>query len=253
MNNQILFQGDCLEIMKEIPDKSIDLILCDLPYGTTACKWDVIIPFDKLWSQYERIIKPSGIIVLFASQPFTTMMISSNLKDYRYNWIWDKKKPGAISIARFQPLRVYEDICVFYRQTGTYNPQKTKREKPIKYKNYSQSHITGPGIKAMVEFKVTDSKYPKNILEFSNANQTEKVHPTQKPVALLEYLIKTYTNANEIVLDNTMGSGSTGVACVNTERDFIGIEKDEKYFAIAEDRITKAVKELETKVVDVVA
>lgn len=232
-----LIHGDCLEVMKSIPDNSIDMILCDLPYGTTACKWDSVIPFEPLWEQYKRIAKRDTAIVLTASQPFTTELISSNMAMFKYCWVWDKKKPGAIGIAKYQPLRVTEDVAVFCKGTHRYFPIKTPREKIKKYRNYKHSEINAPSLGAMSDDVTTDFYCPKNIIDISNANQRGKVHPTQKPVALMEYLIKTYTNEGDTVLDNCMGSGSTGVACMNTGRRFIGIEKDDKYFEIAKKRI----------------
>ena len=232
-----LIHGDCLEEMKKIPNKSIDMILCDLPYGTTKCKWDVVIPFDELWGQYNRIIKDNGAITLFGSQPFTSKLICSNIDNYKYDWIWDKKKAPNFRGVKYQPLIPYEIISVF--NTTKYNPQMTEgkmRKKgghPSKYEEQAISKGTKP--------KINNLYYPKAILEFSKANNKESgLHPTQKPIALLEYLIKTYTNEGEIVLDNCMGSGSTGVACVNTNRDFIGIELEEKYFNIAKERIETA-------------
>jgi len=229
-----LIHGDCLEKMKDIPDKSIDMILCDLPYGTTACKWDVVIPFEPLWAQYKRIIKDRGAIVLFGSEPFSSYLRMSNIKQFNYDWIWDKKKGGNPLLSKIQPIKVTETISVFHSKT--YYPIMTPRNKP-------KSRGTNKGVKsettgnAFTEDKVYTEYYPKNIIEISNASQIGKVHPTQKPVALLEYLIKTYTLEGETVLDNCMGSGSTGVACVNTGRNFIGIEKDDKYFEIAKKRI----------------
>jgi site-specific DNA-methyltransferase (adenine-specific) len=237
-------QGDCLEIMKEIPNDSINLVLCDLPYGTTACKWDNIIPFTPLWEQYNRVIKTNGAIVLFAAQPFTTKLICSNIKNFRYTWYWKKKNKTGFSYARYQPMRCIEDICVFYKKMPTYNPQglvkienpKTKKAKRRNNGVYDNATLSNP-------YKTLFTNYPKHILEF--AKDTNNFHPTQKPVALLEYLIKTYTNEGETVLDNCMGSGSTGVACVNTNRRFIGIEKDNKYFEIAKQRINDAVFSLQ--------
>ena len=232
-----LIHGDCLEEMKKIPNKSIDMILCDLPYGTTKCKWDVVIPFDELWGQYNRIIKDNGAITLFGSQPFTSKLICSNIDNYKYDWIWDKKKAPNFRGVKYQPLIPYEIISVF--NTTKYNPQMTEgkmRRKgghPSKYEEQAISKGTKP--------KINNLYYPKAILEFSKANNKESgLHPTQKPIALLEYLIKTYTNEGEIVLDNCMGSGSTGVACANTNRDFIGIELDENYFNTAKERIKAA-------------
>ena len=232
-----LIYGDCLEKMKDIPNKSIDMVLCDLPYGTTACKWDVIIPFEPLWEQYKRIIKDRGVIALFGSEPFSSYLRMSNIKDYKYDWIWDKKKGGNILNLKSQPYKVHEIISVF--RGGNYYPIMTE-QKPRTGKTYSKGEANG--IQNYGDVRHYDKKYPKSIIEESNANQNGKVHPTQKPVPLLEYLIKTYTLENETILDNTMGSGSTGVACVNTNRDFIGIEKDEDYFLIAKQRIKDAMK-----------
>ena len=237
-----LLHGDCLELMKNIPDKSIDMILCDLPYGTTACKWDVVIPFEPLWEQYKRIIKDRGAIVLTASQPFTSALVMSNPKMFKYEWIWEKSHPTGFASAKYNPLKYHESILVFSSAPTVYNPQMTKGKR-----NHSMGEITKGGeiksdsyinIKA-VQSQQTDNKFPKTIQKFSNP-RIKGQHPTQKPVALLEYLIKTYTNENETVLDNTMGSGSTGVACINTNRNFIGIEKDDKYFEIAKKRIEEA-------------
>lgn len=249
-----LIQGDCLIEMKNIPDKSIDAIICDLPYGTTACKWDSILPLDKLWSEYNRIIKDNGAIVLFASQPFTTILISSNIKKYRYNWVWNKLFGSNFGNVNIMPLKFHEDICVFYSKKPTYNKQMTKREKPIdarKWKNDKKhSNVNLQGIKNQQgTSKLYEYKNPTSILEFcsvaGDCNNLNRVHPTQKPVELMEYLIKTYTNEDETVLDNTMGSGSTMLACQNTNRNGIGIELDEHYFAIAKKRVEENKKELD--------
>ena len=234
-----LIQGDCLEVMKTIPDKSIDMILCDLPYGTTACKWDSVIPFELLWEQYNRIIKDNCAIVLFGSEPFSSKLRMSNLKMYKYDWIWDKVKPSGFQIAKYRPMQRIENIMVFCKKQLNYYPLMEKREKIKKSKVYSKSE-SNPLKYSDNKERVYSEKYPQSILVFSNAVQKGKLHPTQKPVALLEYLIKTYTNEGELVLDNCMGSGSTGVACKNTNRDFIGIELDEKYFNIAKERIELA-------------
>ena len=232
-----LLQGDCLELMKGIPDESIDMILCDLPYGTTACKWDTVIPFDKLWEQYKRVIKDNGAIVLFGSEPFSTELRHSNLKMYKYDWVWNKKKSGNIFLAKYQPMKTHENIMVFGKGTVNYYPIMMPRDKVKKTKNYGTGEALG-GDKQKEETVYTyEYKNPISILEFSNANQKGKVHPTQKPVALLEYLIKTYTNEGEVVLDNCMGSGSTCVACVNTNRHYIGFEKEPKYYDIACKRL----------------
>lgn len=230
-----LRQGDCLEIMKDIPDKSIDLILCDLPYGTTRNKWDSIIPLDKLWDQYERIIKDTGAIVLFSQMPFTAELTHSNLKLFKYEWIWEKDNGTGFLNAKKMPLKIHENILVFYKKLPTYNPQMRTGFKPYKCKQ--GRHSTNYG--AYEQGYITESngeRYPIDIIEFK---KDSGLHPTQKPVALLEYLIKTYTNENDLVLDNCMGSGSTGVACINTNRNFIGIELDENYFNIAKERIEK--------------
>jgi len=229
-----LIHGDCLEKMKDISDKSIDMILCDLPYGTTACKWDVIIPFEPLWEQYKRIIKDRGAIVLFGSEPFSSYLRMSNIKQYKYDWVWDKKKGGNPLLSKIQPIKVTETISVFH--SGIYYPIMTPRDKP-KSRGSNKGFLSETTNNAFTEDKTYTEYYPKNIIEVSNASQVNKLHPTQKPVALLEYLIKTYTLESETVLDNTMGSGSTGVACINTKRNFIGIEKDDKYFEIAKKRI----------------
>lgn len=234
-------QGDCLELMPFIKDKSIDLILCDLPYGSTACKWDQIIPFEPLWKEYKRLIKDRGAIVLTASQPFTSFLITSNIDMFKYCWVWNKKKPGGIGFAKYQPMRITEDVCVFYNTTAVYNPQMEMRDTPRKYKNYSKSEMHGDktGIVSMDIEKTTTQKYPKNLIEFSAANQNNRMHPTQKPVALFEYLIKTYTNEGDLVLDNCAGSFTTSIAADNTKRKWICIEKERKYCEIGMKRINE--------------
>ena len=231
-----LMQGDCLEKMKEIADKSVDMILCDLPYGTTACKWDIVIPFEPLWEQYNRIIKPNGAIVLFGSEPFSTLLRYSNLKMYKYDWLWKKSQPTNFLNCKKQPLRVVENICVFYKKQCTYNPQMVELESQKMVKRTQKTIQTTNHFESINKSTYTE-EYPRNILCYDNERN---YHPTQKPVAMLEYLIKTYTNEGDTVLDNCMGSGSTGVACVNTGRNFIGIELDENYFNIAKERIEKA-------------
>ena len=233
--------GNCLEIMCNIPDKSIDLILCDLPYGTTACTWDIVIPFDKLWEQYSRIIKDSGNIVLFSSGLFTIDLINSNRKDFKYKLIWNKNVPTGMSSAKYRPMKYYEEICVFNKGKAVYNPIMKERvgvgKACYNYNHYCNpnNHIQLDKIKKKYD---PDFVQPSDVLSFNVvSNRNGKLHPTQKPIELLEYLIKTYSNENDIVLDNCMGSGSTGVACINTNRDFIGIELDENYFNIAEKRI----------------
>lgn len=237
-----LLHGDCLELLQNIPDKSIDMILTDPPYGTTACKWDSVIPFDRMWEQLNRIIKDNSAIVLFGSEPFSSYLRMSNIRQYKYDWVWNKKKGGNPLLAKKQPIKVTETISVFHSKI--YYPIMIPRDKPKSrgQNKGKKSETTG---NAFTEDKIYTNYYPKNIIEISNASQIGKVHPTQKPVPLLEYLIKTYTLENETVLDFTMGSGSTGVACVNTNRDFIGIEIDDKYFNIAKDRIETAQKEVQ--------
>lgn len=235
----IIANGDCLEVMKTIPDKSIDMILCDLPYGTTACKWDVIIPFEPLWEQYNRIIKNNGAIVLFGSEPFSSLLVCSNLKMFKYEWIYEKTQPSGHLNAKRMPMKYHENILVFYKKQPTYNPIKTTGHKRKQSKGQIVNEL-GKGCYGKQTGANYDSteRYPKSVQIFSNGLMKQKsLHPTQKPVELLEYLIKTYTLENETVLDNCMGSGSTCVACINTNRKFIGIEKDKNYFEIARKRI----------------
>jgi site-specific DNA-methyltransferase (adenine-specific) len=226
--------------MKEIPDGSVDLILTDPPYGTTACKWDVVIPFEPMWAEVWRVLKPNGACVLFGSEPFSTLLRCSQLDKFRYDWIWDKRFAGNFSLAKYQPLKRHEIVSTFYRSTGSYFPQKSVRDVPIKVgKNVARSGSANLA-HAKEEFnnKEYSDKCPESILLYSNRAEGQvRLHPTQKPVALLEYLIKTYTLDGETVLDFTMGSGSTGVAARQTGRKFIGIERDEKYYQIARERI----------------
>ena len=238
-----LVNAECIETMKRLPDNSIDLILTDPPYGTTACKWDSIIPLDKMWEQLKRIIKPNGAIVLFGSEPFSSFLRCSNIKNFKYDWIWDKTKGSNFQTVKYQPFKTHEIISVFSKKTHSYNPIMTEspndnriRGKEYLSKNTVYGEMKG---KACPDYN-NKVKYPKSIQSFKrNWSPQQSLHPTQKPVALMEYLIKTYTNEGETVLDFTMGSGTTGVACKNTGRSFIGIERDEGYFKIAQDRITK--------------
>lgn len=231
-----LYLGDCLEIMKSMPDKSIDLVLTDPPYGTTACKWDVVIPFEPMWNELKRIRKDNTAIVLFGSEPFSSYLRMSNIKEFKYDWIWNKKKGGNPLLSKIQPIKITELVSIFGVKKINYYPQMKDREK-LKKRGSNAGIKSDTTNNLFSENKTYTQYYPKNILDFSNANQRTRFHPTQKPVALLEYLIKTYTLENETVLDFTMGSGSTGVACKNLNRNFIGIEKDEKYFEIAKQRI----------------
>lgn len=234
MKDVQLFHGDCLELMKDIPDGSIDMILCDLPYGTTACKWDTVIPFEHLWEQYKRIIKENGAVVLFGSEPFSTELRHSNLKDFRYDWIWEKEQGANFMLCKYQPYKVHEIISVFSRKRHNYFPQMTEGKPYISGKGTS-GDITRNVVK--IQTKNNGTRYPRSIQFFKTDKAKGSLHPTQKPVALLEYLVKTYTNQDDVVLDNCMGSGSTGVACINTGRRFIGMELDEGYFNIAKERI----------------
>ena len=247
-----IWQGDCLELMKNIPDGSVDLVLCDLPYGTTDCAWDTILPLNLLWNQYERIIKNDGAIVLFGSEPFSSSLRISNLKLYKYDWVWDKIQGANFLNVKYQPLKNVENIMVFSkgritngkREPIKYNPQGVQTTNILKTNcaDYKGSFGSSSVKKGKV-YMSTGTGYPKCILQFQKDKSA--FHPTQKPVALLEYLIKTYTNEGDVVLDNCMGSGSTGVACVNTNRHFIGIELDEGYFNIAKKRIEEAYAENE--------
>lgn len=237
-----LRKGECLEVMKSIPDASIDAIITDPPYGTTACKWDGVIDFGLMWAQLNRIIKPNGAIVLFGSEPFSSALRMSNIKDYRYDWVWDKRYPANYPQAKRNPMKRHENIMVFGVKSPVYYPQMIKRDKPIKKGKNSGANVFNMGTLNRDDYKgkVYTHQYPTSIQLFPTRKEGKKVHPTQKPVALMEYLIKTYTNENETALDFTMGSGSTGVAAVNTNRSFIGIELDDKYFSIAEQRIKEA-------------
>ena len=233
-----LMLGDCLERMKEIPDGSVDLILADPPYGTTACKWDSIIDLPSMWEQLKRIIKPNGAIALFGSEPFSSALRMSNIKQYRYDWIWEKPKGTGHLNAKKQPLRYTENIHVFYKKQCLYHPQKTNGHKPSNINGRRRKKTTVYGVFHNIISGGQTDRYPKNILKFNNVNSAHGiVHPTQKPVALMEYLIRTYTQEGETVLDFVMGSGTTGLAAKNLNRNFIGIEKDAGYFEIAKQRL----------------
>jgi len=239
-----LIQGDCLEIMKDIDSESVDFILTDPPYGTTACKWDAIIPLEPMWEQLKRVIKPNGAIVMTAAQPFTSKLIMSNVKMFRYCWVWDKVISSNHMNAKKMPMKGFEDVCVFYKKLPTYNPQmetgtpfKDSRNNTNGERFPDEVHGSKP---YPVEQVNKGTRYPRGFIKES-ARNNKPIHPTQKPVALMEYLIKTYTNENETVLDFTMGSGTTGVACAKTRRNFIGIELDETYFNIAKERLENKV------------
>lgn len=236
-----LYHGDCLELMKSIPDCSVDMILCDLPYGTTKCRWDTIIPFELLWEQYKRITKPESAIVLNASQPFTSALVMSNVDMFKYEWVWDKHIPRNFINAKIMPMQKHENILVFGKGKVKYNPQMILRDKPVTVKNYAKKgkdstyklNQDGTDLKS---YTYTHRNPDTIIMGCWEANKG-KLHSTQKPVSLCEYLIKTYTNENDLVLDNCMGSGTTGIACLNTNRNFIGMELDENYFNVAKKRI----------------
>jgi site-specific DNA-methyltransferase (adenine-specific) len=240
-----VYNEDCLIGMSRIADKSVDMILCDLPYGTTACKWDVIIPFEPLWEQYERVIKSKGNIILFGSGMFAYKLALSNESLFRYEMIWKKSKCGSPLTAKYMPLKKHENVLVFGKSAATYNPQKTLG-KP--YKRLSKKNVNNMGYGAGVDFlygSIDGKRHPSTIIDIKqNWRRQDQIHPTQKPVALFEYLIKTYTNEGETVLDNCMGSGTTAIACINTNRNYIGFEKEEKYYQIIQDRIKKHTPQL---------
>ena len=242
-----LLNGDCLQILEKIPDHSIDMVLCDMPYGTTECKWDKKLDLTVVWQHINRITKNNAAICLFSAQPFTSILINSNLKNYRTEWIWEKPAATGFLNAKIQPLRAHENIIVFYRKKPTYNPQITHGHprKTASRKNIN-SECYGKALK--VQQYDSTSRYPRDVIKFSSEKQSSNyLHPTQKPVALCEFFIKTYSNENDVILDFTMGSGTTGIACLNTHRKFIGIEKDDKYFELAKKRIEEYRNQLESK------
>jgi site-specific DNA-methyltransferase (adenine-specific) len=234
----ILHHADCFDVFPSIKDESIDLILCDPPYGTTACKWDSILPLDLMWENLKRIVKPNAPIVMTGIQPFTTILISSNLAWFKYTWVWDKGRGTGFQISKIKPMNQHEDIIIFGKGKITYNPQMRPRDKPriSKNKGTTRQMLVSNGNSYEATVALTE-KFPVTIITFPNNNQAKKVHPTQKPVDLLEYLIKTYSLEGQTVLDFTMGSGSTGVACKNLKRNFIGIEKEKEYYDIAKQRL----------------
>ena len=240
--NYQLYHGDCLEVMDELIQQGIqvDMILCDPPFGVTSCKWDEVIPFDEMWKRLNLLIKDNGAILLFGTEPFSSALRMSNRKHFKYDWIWEKEQGVGFQLVKYRPLIKHENISVFGKKTPSYNPQMEKLDKPKKVKRKAGSNggsETSPLKYSDERVSVYEYKYPTNILKYK---RDKGLHPTQKPVALLEYLIKTYTNEGEVILDFTMGSGSTGVACLNTNRKFVGIELDDKYFNIAKQRIEEA-------------
>ena len=244
-NNVWLMKGDCLARMKEIPDGSVDAIIADIPYGTTSCKWDSIIPLEAMWEQLERIIKPNGAIVLFGSEPFSSALRVSNLGKYKYDIVWKKEKPTNFFQLKRRIGKVTENVMLFYEGQCAYNPQMVKAKKLVTNspKGSHNSIVAGNSGSKVTAYKDTGYRYPVDVLEINREKLGSNVHPTQKPVALMEYLIKTYTNENETVLDFTFGSGTTGVAAINTNRKFIGIEMDSTYFDIGSKRILEANKD----------
>lgn len=241
MENIIL--GDCLTLMGDIPDGSVDMILCDLPYGSTACKWDIVIPFDPLWKQYKRVAKKNAAIVLTACQPFTSHLVLSNLDEFRYEWIWEKEKGTNFITSKVKPMLVHENVLVFYQKKPTYNPQMVAGKPYKKIQKNSTGGETHSDWVPKPKDKISDGfRYPRTVQKFSKDMNRDKTknHPTQKPVALFEYLIKTYTNEGDLVLDNCCGSGTTGVAAINTNRKYLLIEKDETYYEIAKKRLDEA-------------
>jgi site-specific DNA-methyltransferase (adenine-specific) len=231
--------GDCLEKMNGIPDNSVDMVLCDLPYGTTACKWDILIPFDKLWAQYTRIIKDDGVIALFGTEPFSSFLRVSNLGWYKYDWVWDKTFGRGHLVAKYRPMQRTENISIFSNnnKAANYYPIMEVHDKPIFSKEGSRTSIMGGEQKNSYKGKLRTHKYPTNVLVFKPVHNSRSYHPTQKPFDLCEYLINTYTKEEDLVLDNAAGSGTTGVACQNLEREFILIEKDLEYYEVAQDRV----------------
>lgn len=237
-----IYLGNCLDLMKNIPNNTIDMVLCDLPYGTTACSWDIVIPFDKLWAEYSRICKPTAAIVLFGQEPFSSQLRISNLRDYRYDWYWEKERLTNVAQVKKRAGKTVETISVFYNKQCTYNPQMQEYSGPKrsnKVKQGTQGSIISSNNMPVKEYVDTGLRYPTQVLKFTRDILKSNLHPTQKPVALCEFLVKTYTNEYDIVLDNCIGSGTTAIASMNSLRNFIGIELDETYYNIAKGRVHK--------------
>lgn len=238
-----LMVGDCLQRMRELPDASVDMVLADLPYGTTRCAWDAVIPFEPLWEQYQRVAKPAAAIVLCSAQPFTSLLVASNLDDYRYEWIWEKGNATGFLNAKKQPLRAHETVQVFYRRQPTYNPQMTSGHvRKTTSRKTVNSEVYGKAL-SLTAYDSTD-RYPRSVQFFSSDKQKGSHHATQKPVSWMEFLIRTYTNEGDLVLDNTMGSGTTGVACLRSSRSFVGIELDGAIYQDAVQRLHAAGQQL---------
>lgn len=248
MNDIILMKGDCLERMNEIADNSVDMILCDLPYGTTACGWDVVIPFDELWRHYKRVLTDNGVVALFGQEPFSSIMRMSNLEWYKYDIYWEKERLTNIMQVKNRVGKTVETISIFYKKQPVYNPQMTEYDGPRRTNKVKNGKIgkliDNSNDKTVKEYNDTGLRYPTQVWRYSRDILKENYHPTQKPVALLENLIRTFTNPGFTVLDNTMGSGSTGAACINTERNFIGIENDAQYFDISMKRLSEHAKQI---------
>tara|TARA_Y100001938_G_C8042374_1_gene406853 strand:+ start:586 stop:1323 length:738 start_codon:yes stop_codon:yes gene_type:complete len=241
-----IINGDCLEVMKNIPDGSVDMVLCDLPYGTTNCKWDSILPLDKLWEHYNRVTKKNGAIVLTAAQPFTSVLISSNLKNFKYTWVWEKSKATGYLNAKRMPMRAHEDVCVFYRKPPLYNPQMWQSTPYNKGKAHRPTDVYGSQVATLVK-NDTGLRYPRSVQYFKTAESEGKVyHPTQKPLTLFEYLIKTYTNEGDVVLDNCLGAGTTAIAAIRNNRKYIGIELEKEYYDISCERVNQALQKSTT-------
>lgn len=245
IGNGLIYNGDCLEVMKKLPDKSVDLILCDLPYGTTSCSWDVVIPFESLWEQYKRLIKPKAAIVLFGQEPFSSFLRISNLEMFKYDWYWEKERLTNIHQVKKRAGKVIETVSVFYDKQCTYNPQMQTyhgERRTNKVKNGVIGGLSDSNKNKVREYKDNGTRYPTQLLKFKRDILTSNLHPTQKPVALMEYLIRTYSDEDSLVLDNCSGSGTVGIACENTNRKHILIEKDERYFNIGYQRLLEHVK-----------
>jgi len=242
--NKIL-HGDCIEILKDIPDDSIDMVLCDLPYGTTQCKWDIVISMDELWKAYNRVCKRNAPMIFTAAQPFTSALIMSNPRYFKYTWVWEKSKATGYLNAKKMPMRAHEDVCVFYRKPPVYNPQMTQGQPYNKGKAHRPTDVYGSQVSTLVK-NDTGLRYPRTVQYFKTAESEGKVHhPTQKPLNLFRYLIKTYTNEGDVVLDNCIGSGTTAIAAIKEKRNFVGIEMDEKYVSISRQRIEEAYREFD--------
>lgn len=243
MDFNVIYNEDCLTGMSKIPDNSVDMVCCDLPYGTTACSWDIIIPFDRLWEQYKRILKPNGVVVLFGQEPFSSYLRLSNIEWYKYDIYWEKERLTNIQQVKRRVGKTVETISVFYKNQCTYNPQMLNYDGPKrtnKVKNGTLGKLTDSNVKKVKEYEDTGKRYPTQVWKFKRDVLTSNLHPTQKPIKLIEELINTFSNEGDVVLDNCMGSGTTAIACINTNRKYIGFELDEKYFKVCQERIKES-------------